>query len=104
MPGLSLIQPVLGLWEEYPMWFHSWPGMPVALVVDGELRPNQLSLNKLTAPEFLQAIHGVGPGHLSGAAAVVLETNGALSVAPATSYCGGSALEGVLNRPERRGK
>ncbi|WP_026533223.1 DUF421 domain-containing protein [Arthrobacter sp. H41] len=86
-------------------WISShWPGArsfvtakPVALVRDGELQHEELRRNRLTASEVRQAVRSTGSGDLSDVAAVVLETNGTMSVIP-TSKCGsGSALEGVLN-------
>ncbi|MBG6217098.1 uncharacterized membrane protein YcaP (DUF421 family) [Arthrobacter sp. CAN_A6] len=85
-----------------------WPGgrsfvtaKPVALVCDGELQHDQLRRNRLSASEVRQAVRSTGSGDLSDVAAVVLETNGTLSVIPTSKYGSGSALEGVFNRPER---
>ncbi|WP_258803167.1 DUF421 domain-containing protein [Pseudarthrobacter sp. NS4] len=72
---------------------------PVALVVSGELQHNQLRRNRLSESEVLQAVRGTGSGDLSNIAAVVLETNGTLSVIPEGKLGDASALEGVQNAP-----
>ncbi len=70
---------------------------PVALVIDGHLQTNQLRRNRLTESEVLQAIRSTGTGAISDIAAVVLETNGNLSVIPHSALGNGSALSGVEN-------
>lgn len=89
------------------MWFHSSPGVralvtakPVALVINGELQPNELRSNKLTASEMVLTINSVGSRDFTDVAAVVLETNGTLSVASISRHRSGSALEGILTFPE----
>lgn len=72
---------------------------PVALVVSGELQYAQLRRNRLSKSEVLQAIRATGSGDLSDIAAVVLETNGSLSVIPKSELGSGSALEGVHGVP-----
>ena len=72
---------------------------PVALVVSGELQHDQLRKNRLSESEVLQAIRATGSGDLSHIAAVVLETNGSLSVITKNSRGDGSALEGVQGLP-----
>lgn len=74
---------------------------PALLLVDGELRPEALRRNRLSASEVRQAVRMQGMGDLSGVRAVVLETNGTLSVIPSSQYGNGSALEevrGVVDR------
>jgi uncharacterized membrane protein YcaP (DUF421 family) len=68
---------------------------PVALVISGELQHAQLRRNRLSESEVLQAVRATGSGDLSDIAAVVLETNGSLSVIPKNKLGNGSALEGV---------
>ena len=68
---------------------------PVALVVSGELQHVQLRKNRLSESEVLQAVRSTGSGDLSDVAAVVLETNGSISVIPKTKIGNGSALKGV---------
>lgn len=72
---------------------------PTALVVNGRLQPEELRRNRLTKSEVLQAVRGSGSGDVSNVAAVVLETNGKLSVIPKSSLGSGSALKGVAGYP-----
>lgn len=72
---------------------------PVVLLVSGELQPAQLRRNRLSESEVLQAVRATGSGDLSDIAAVVLETNGAISVIPKSKLGNGSALEGVRDAP-----
>lgn len=48
---------------------------------------------------MLQAVRSTGSGDLTDIAAVVLETNGSISVIPKDKLGNGSALEGVPNAP-----
>ncbi|XAS65584.1 DUF421 domain-containing protein [Pseudarthrobacter sp. So.54] len=68
---------------------------PVALVISGELRHDQLRRNRLSESEVLQAVRSTGSGDLSDVAAVVLETNGTISVIPQSKLGNGSTLKGV---------
>lgn len=68
---------------------------PVALVISGELRHDQLRRNRLSESEVLQAVRSTGSGDLSDVAAVVLETNGTLSVITQSKLGNGSTLKGV---------
>lgn len=68
---------------------------PVALVVSGELQHAQLRRNRLSESEVLQAVRGSGTGDISDVAAVVLETNGTISVITKSKLGNGSALKGV---------
>jgi uncharacterized membrane protein YcaP (DUF421 family) len=72
---------------------------PVALVISGELQHAQLRRNRLSESEVLQSVRATGAGDLSDIAAVVLETNGSLSVIPEGKFGNGSALKGVWNGP-----
>lgn len=68
---------------------------PVVLLADGALRHEALKTNRLTESEIRQAVRGSGGGDLSRIAAVVLETNGTLSVIPANMMGNQSALKDV---------
>ena len=68
---------------------------PVLLLADGELRRDALLQNRLTESEVRQAVRSTGSGDLSSIAAVILETNGELSVIPSAKLGSGSALEDV---------
>lgn len=83
-----------------------WPGArktittrPTALVVDGQLQHHELRRNRLTESEVHQAVRSTGSGDLSSVAAVVLETNGKLSVIPAKTLGSGSAMSGIIGYP-----
>ena len=85
------------------MWFDSWTEILRVLVVSGELQHAQLRRNRLSESEVLQAVRGSGSGDISNVAAVVLETNGTISVITKSKLGNGSALKGVRNSaaPER---
>ena len=68
---------------------------PVLLLADGRIRGEALRRNRLTESEIRQAVRMQGTGDLSTVRAVVLETNGKLSVITADQYGDGSALEDV---------
>jgi uncharacterized membrane protein YcaP (DUF421 family) len=72
---------------------------PTALVVEGRLQHDQLRRNRLTESEVLQAVRSTGTGDLSSVAAVVLETNGTLSVIPTKALGSGSAMNGIVGYP-----
>jgi uncharacterized membrane protein YcaP (DUF421 family) len=68
---------------------------PVLLLRDGRMLTDVLRGNRLTESEVLQAVRGSGSGDVSDIAAVVLETNGKLSVITKSKFGSGSALQGV---------
>jgi uncharacterized membrane protein YcaP (DUF421 family) len=68
---------------------------PALLLLDGELRTEALLANRLTESEVRQAVRGSGSGDLSSVGAVVLETNGKMSVIPSREMGDRSALEDV---------
>ena len=72
---------------------------PALLLVDGELRHDALRANRLTESEVRQAVRSTGTGDLSEVAAVVLETNGKLSVIPSSKLGNGSALDDIPGGP-----
>lgn len=102
LEGLAALALLAGL-QFVVAWVSArWPGArgaitakPVALVVDGGLQEDELRRNRLTESEVLQAVRGSGSGDLSSVAAVVLETNGKLSVIPQGKLGNGSALKGI---------
>ncbi len=68
---------------------------PTLLVREGRLLPDAVLHQRLTEEEVRQAVRSSGVGGLDRVAAVVLESDGTLSVVT-TSQCGdGSALQGV---------
>jgi uncharacterized membrane protein YcaP (DUF421 family) len=74
---------------------------PVVLLVDGRIRQDALRRNRLTEAELRQAVRMQGTGDLSQVAAVVLETNGKLSVITSSKYGNGSALEDLRGTEEQ---
>ncbi|MGJ9426556.1 DUF421 domain-containing protein [Nesterenkonia halotolerans] len=66
---------------------------PAVVLWRGELRHDALRRNRLAESEVYQAVRSSGAGDLSSVAAVVLETNGRLSVISAQNLGDGSALE-----------
>ncbi|WP_029068592.1 DUF421 domain-containing protein [Jonesia quinghaiensis] len=76
---------------------------PTALVVDGRLQTDELRRNRLTESEVLQAIRGAGAGDTTNVAAVVLETNGKISVIQKGSLGNGSSLAGVAGFQHNNG-
>ncbi|TDS86801.1 MULTISPECIES: DUF421 domain-containing protein [Nesterenkonia] len=65
---------------------------PAVVLWHGELQAEQLRRNRLSASEVHQAIRSSGAGDLGGIAAVVLETNGTLSVISTENLGDSSAL------------
>jgi uncharacterized membrane protein YcaP (DUF421 family) len=68
---------------------------PTLLLRDGELIAAALREQRMTAAEVRQAVRATGSGDLSSIAAVVLESDGSLSVIPAAQLGDGSSLHGV---------
>jgi uncharacterized membrane protein YcaP (DUF421 family) len=68
---------------------------PVLLLADGAIRHEALKRNRLTESELRQAVRMQGTGDLSHVKAVVLETNGKLSIITTSQYGNGSAMEDV---------
>lgn len=68
---------------------------PALLVVEGRLLDDQLDQQRVTRSEVMQAIRGAGQGGLDAIAAVVLETDGTLSVVPDDARGDAMALEEI---------
>ncbi|MGY1771322.1 DUF421 domain-containing protein [Blastococcus sp. SYSU D00813] len=68
---------------------------PTLLLEDGVPRPEALRQQRITMSELRQAVRATGSGDLSSVAAVVLETDGSLSVVSAQQAGNRSALEDV---------
>ena len=84
-----------------------WPGFrkvvtarPTLVFRDGEPLWDALREQRVSMDEIRQAVRAGGSGDLSKVAAVVLESDGSLSVVPAEKMGSGSALEGVLHAQE----
>jgi uncharacterized membrane protein YcaP (DUF421 family) len=93
LAGLQLLVALLSsIWPRLRSVFTS---SPVLLVEHGEYRDEAIRRNRLTRSEVRQGIRSSGSGDVSQVAAVVLETNGTLSVITTASLGNGSSLEGV---------
>lgn len=68
---------------------------PRLLLRDGRPLEDALRAERISLDEIRQAVRSTGTGDLSSVAAVVLESDGTLSVLSAQQYGTGSALEGV---------
>jgi uncharacterized membrane protein YcaP (DUF421 family) len=68
---------------------------PVALVVDGHVRPAAMERERITPAEVRATLRQAGLTDLGDVAAVVLETDGTLSVIAGPPGTRGWALEGV---------
>lgn len=79
----------------WPSVRHFVTAEPVVVLRDGELFEQVLERERLTAGEIRQAVRSTGLGGLEHVAAVVLETDGTLSVIPRSAVGSGSALEGM---------
>jgi uncharacterized membrane protein YcaP (DUF421 family) len=71
---------------------------PAVLVWHGHLQNEAISANRLSRSEVLQAVRSSGQGDVSRIAAVVLESNGTLSVISHDQLGDGSALGGLGDR------
>lgn len=79
-----------------------WPGgrkvvtaRPALLLRDGCALPGALAAERVTMDEIRQAVRASGSGDVTSVAAVVLESDGSLSVIPAAALGNGSSLDGV---------
>ena len=68
---------------------------PTLLLVDGRPLPDALARQRVTMSELSQAVRATGSGDLSSIAAVVLESDGSMSVISAEQAGNRSALDGV---------
>ena len=68
---------------------------PALLVVHGVMQEGTLRSQRVSAEEVRQAVRSSGQGGLEQVAAVVLETDGRLSIIPASSLGAGDALSHV---------
>jgi len=68
---------------------------PTLLLRDGRVLSPALQQERVTIDEIRQAVRASGSGQLSSVAAVVLESDGSLSVIPESRLGDGSSLHGV---------
>lgn len=87
-------------------WVDAIVKTPPALVyLHGEFLPEAMKRVRLAEGEVLAAIRREGHGDASAIAAVIMESNGKLTVIPESAYGDASALKEVKNAPdERRGR
>ena len=67
---------------------------PTVVVRDGEIVESALRSSRLTSQELMQAVRASGSGSFDAIAAVVLETDGSLSVITREQFGSGDALPG----------
>ncbi|GEO94142.1 DUF421 domain-containing protein [Kocuria turfanensis] len=101
LAGLQLL--VAWISTRWPRARGMFTSQPALLLAHGEIRYDALHRNRLTESELRQAVRMQGTGDLSQVAAVVLETNGKLSVITSSTYGDGSALEDVRGLEARGG-
>ncbi len=68
---------------------------PTLMLRDGSVLPTALRRERVSLDEIRQAVRASGSGDLSTIAAVVLESDGSLSVIPGSKAGDGSSLRGV---------
>ncbi|MGX5358208.1 DUF421 domain-containing protein [Kocuria sp. KH4] len=93
LAGLQLL--VAWVSARWPRARSVFTAEPALLLADGRIRHDALRANRLTVSELRQAVRMQGTGDLAQVKAVVLETNGKLSVITTSQYGNGSALEDV---------
>ncbi|AWK75899.1 hypothetical protein CBI38_28525 [Rhodococcus oxybenzonivorans] len=72
---------------------------PTLLLNNGKLLDDALAAQRVTAAQVRQAIRGSGAGDMTAVAAVVLESDGSMSVITSASVGDGSALTDVPRWP-----
>lgn len=90
LAGLQFV--VAGFTSWFPTTRSVVTSQPTVVLVDGRLLDDVLRRQRLTRAEVRQAVRASGQGDLSAVGAVVLESDGTLSVIPATSVGDRSAL------------
>jgi uncharacterized membrane protein YcaP (DUF421 family) len=93
LAGLQLL--VAWVSARWPQARGVFTAVPALLLANGQVRQEALQANRLTESELRQAVRMQGSGDLSQVKAVVLETNGKLSVITTSQYGNGSALQDV---------
>lgn len=96
--GLQLV--VAWTTTRWPASRRALTARPSLLLWHGEVREDALRRHRVSLSELRQAVRSSGSGDLSRTGAVVLESDGTLSVVPASSLGDASALAGV---PHARG-
>lgn len=93
---LALLQYVVALLSARLAWMgKAVTARPTAVVREGRLLPEALAAHRLTADQIRQVCRGAGHGDLTQVAAVVLESDGTLSVISDSQLGSGWSLEDV---------
>lgn len=98
LAGLQFI--VATVSSRWPRIRTSLTADPVLLLANGQIRHDALRRNRLTESEVRQAVRSAGSGDLAQIKAVVLESNGKISVITNSQYGNGSTLEDVLGNED----
>lgn len=72
---------------------------PTLLLIEGRMLENALSRSRITAGDVFSAVRAAGYGDQSSIVAVVLETDGSLSVVPRSQVGDGSLLSNLRGSP-----
>ncbi|MFD1719995.1 DUF421 domain-containing protein [Amnibacterium endophyticum] len=107
--GVTALVLLVGLQFGFATVSARWPrtraamtSTPAVLLRDGEILLDTLERSRLTESEVRQAVRSAGAGDLALVAAVVLETDGKLSVITTEQVGDGSALADVADAGSRR--
>ncbi len=93
---LVVLQLAVAWTSVHSRWFRrAVRSQPTALLRDGRLLVGAMRDARITSEEVRQALRATGSGDLADVAAVVLETDGTLSVVPLSRLGDGSALADV---------
>lgn len=93
LAGLQYLVAIVS--SRWPVTRAAITSRPTLLLFEGRVRSDALRRHRLTVSELRQAIRMQGVGDVAQVKAVVLETNGTMSIIPEDKYGDGSALEDV---------
>ncbi|WP_309082346.1 YetF domain-containing protein [Zhihengliuella sp.] len=93
LAALQLLVAVIA--SHWPRFRRAVTAEPEVLLLHGRMDPAALRRHRMTESEVRQAVRQTGRGALGDVAAVVLETNGTLSVIGAQDWGDASALQGL---------
>ena len=77
---------------------------PSLLVYEGRILDGALRRSRLNRDEILATVRGAGQADLADVHAIVLETDGSLSVVPASTAAAAASSLADVRRPERLGQ
>ncbi len=93
LAGLQYLVAIVS--SRWPMTRTAITSRPTLLLFEGRVRSDALRRHRLTVSELRQAIRMQGVGDVAQVKAVVLETNGTMSIITEDKYGDGSALGDV---------